>query len=198
MYTGDARETLKSDLSGQEHLDWDASVKIRLESHFKPPPNVAWIPFATIVFHVVFCCPDFLKSIWRQTGYAKKQIWAGSLNKALVFWVWILDNEKGCGDRNGQSCRNICILSAFQNNLLIKENNIFKITFVKTLQMFLQQHFYTLEFFGISFCQCGDCLRVSNVVRMTSGFLSQFWESEWSPSGENTELYRIISSLIHS
>lgn len=61
----------------------DKSVEIHLESHFKPPPNVVWIKFAKITFHVVFCCPDFLKSIWIQSAYAKKQIWAGSLNKAL-------------------------------------------------------------------------------------------------------------------
>ena len=26
-----------------EHPDWDASVEIWLESHFRPPPNVVWI-----------------------------------------------------------------------------------------------------------------------------------------------------------
>ncbi len=50
--------------------------------HFKPPPNVAWIRFAKIAFHEVFCCPDFLKSIWIQSRYAKV-ICTGSLNKAL-------------------------------------------------------------------------------------------------------------------
>ena len=34
------------------NLDWDASVEIQLESHFKLPPNVAWID--KITFHVVF------------------------------------------------------------------------------------------------------------------------------------------------
>ncbi len=54
----DAKDTLKSNLSGQE-----LSVEIRLESHFKPPPNVAWIQFAKTAFHVDFCCPDFLNTI---------------------------------------------------------------------------------------------------------------------------------------
>ncbi len=45
--------------------DWDASVEIGLELHFNH-----------------FCCPDFLKFIWIQSGYAKKWIWASTLNKA--------------------------------------------------------------------------------------------------------------------
>ncbi len=32
-----------------EHPDWEASVKIRLESHFKPPPNVAWNAFHVFI-----------------------------------------------------------------------------------------------------------------------------------------------------
>lgn len=36
-----------------EHLDWDASIEIPFESHFKQPPNVVWIQFAKIVFHVL-------------------------------------------------------------------------------------------------------------------------------------------------
>lgn len=44
--------------------DWDASVEIWFDSHFKLPPNVVWISFTEIQFHVDFCCPDFLKSIW--------------------------------------------------------------------------------------------------------------------------------------
>ncbi len=34
--------------------DWDTSVQIWSESHFKPPPHVAWIWFAKITFHVFF------------------------------------------------------------------------------------------------------------------------------------------------
>ena len=61
-----------------EHPDWDA-----LESRFKRPPNMVWIRLAKIRFHVLFCCPDFQKSFWIQSEYAKEQIWACSLNKAL-------------------------------------------------------------------------------------------------------------------
>ncbi len=42
----------EDDRSPQQRL----SVEIRLELHFKPPPNVAWIQF-----HVFFCCRGILK-----------------------------------------------------------------------------------------------------------------------------------------
>ena len=35
------------------------SVKIWLELHFRPPPNVVWIWFSIIRFHVFFCCYCF-------------------------------------------------------------------------------------------------------------------------------------------
>ena len=51
-----------------EHSDWGTSVKIQLESNFKPPRILIsknWIMFC--------CCADW---------YANNQIWAGGLNKA--------------------------------------------------------------------------------------------------------------------
>lgn len=45
--------------------------------------NVAWIRFAKIAFYDVFFCQDFLKSLWIQSGYAKRRIRPGRLNKAL-------------------------------------------------------------------------------------------------------------------
>ncbi len=61
----------------------DTPVQIRFESRFKSPRHVVWILFAKIGFHVGFCCADFLKPIWIQSGYAKNPNWGGSLNKAL-------------------------------------------------------------------------------------------------------------------
>lgn len=45
-----------------------SEAKDILESHFQPPPKVAWIRFATITFHVgffclFFCFPSFIKAI---------------------------------------------------------------------------------------------------------------------------------------
>lgn len=53
-----AKDNLKFLFERPEHLDWDASEEIWLESHFKPP-----IQFAKNAFYAIFfCCPDFLKS----------------------------------------------------------------------------------------------------------------------------------------
>lgn len=43
----------------------------------------------------LFCGQTFLKSIWTQSEYAKKQIWAGSLNNAIdAVRNWLQTN--GC------------------------------------------------------------------------------------------------------
>ncbi len=90
------QKTLWNQIWAARAPDRDASVEIQSESHFKAPPIVAWIRSAKIAFHVVCCCPDYLKSIWTQSGHAKKQIWAGSLNKAYVTGVLLLSCLKKC------------------------------------------------------------------------------------------------------
>ncbi len=62
----------------------DASVQIGFKLHFKPTHHLVWLWFAKIRFHVVFCCSDFLKPVWIQSGNAKNPIWAGSLNNAKM------------------------------------------------------------------------------------------------------------------
>lgn len=44
-------------------------LKLALELHFKPPQNMAWIEFTCVLFS---CCTAFLKSISKQSRYAKK------------------------------------------------------------------------------------------------------------------------------
>ncbi len=46
--------------------------------------NAAQNGFAKIGFHVVRCCSDYINMIGFQLGLHKNQIWADSLNKAIV------------------------------------------------------------------------------------------------------------------
>lgn len=57
---------LLNPLWAAREADWDASVEIRFESQYKPPPSVVWISFEKISFHM------FQSS--------KRQILADSLN----------------------------------------------------------------------------------------------------------------------
>ncbi len=61
---GNTKDTRISKLNKRSVLTEDVSVQIWTESHFKPPRHMVWIWFAKIGFHVVYCCPDFLKSTW--------------------------------------------------------------------------------------------------------------------------------------
>jgi len=47
-----------------ERPDWDASVKLLLESHFKPPPYVVWIRLSKTHLDKIWIC----KKIWFFSG----------------------------------------------------------------------------------------------------------------------------------
>ncbi len=85
-FASDAKNALKSNFSGQSAV-LRRICRNLIGLAFQTTSQM-WLgsDLQKIAFHEVFCCPDFLKSIWIQSGYARKQIWAGSVNKAVKPW----------------------------------------------------------------------------------------------------------------
>lgn len=118
---------LLNPLWAAREADWDASVEIRFESQYKPPPSVVWISFEKISFHMFFCCPVFQKADfgWQsehcvhvKTGIVLFVHWS---NVVLHMWAYIHDNyiaskePKACAvtafslgrNRMGSNCSSI-------------------------------------------------------------------------------------------
>ena len=71
--------------------DWDASVDIWFEYHFKPPPNVVWIQIQKSHFMGFSCRPDFLKINLDTIWICQKP----DVPFELVVWTLLLTLSRG-------------------------------------------------------------------------------------------------------
>ncbi len=72
----------ESQFERAERPDWDASVEIRLESHFKTSKCGS----DPISQKSHFMCFFAVQTFWSQSECATKQIWTGCLKKAKTYW----------------------------------------------------------------------------------------------------------------
>lgn len=110
-----------------EQPDWDASVEIRFESQYKPPPSVVWISFEKNLISCVFLLFSLPKgrfwlTVWTLcTRKDRHSLFVHWSNVVLHMWAYIHDNyiaseeSKACAvtafslgrNRMGSKCSSI-------------------------------------------------------------------------------------------